>query len=326
MLASLLLYGLDAGTLERPECFRYVAPLIPIASSEAVEGVGRHAGGRPVSRDDSGRGAKSVKGWELQELRVALGYSLEELSRILKQSRIAPLIRGKSRQSLHRLEKLANEDVEPPELVEWMLALRPLPEARQDYEKYLARKAARAAEASIPAPAPVPDTATPEPLPAPVVPPPPAIAPTAVVVPPPVQGGVPGSSATADPPPSLRGLMAIVALLTASVFLLFLTQLVHVLGGSTHPEWGFAGGNLGEKRSRLVVPKAPLRGQKTTPCDENAGQVPINGGCWYGGRAGPCSATKEFEHASRCYLPVAEDPAIPVSMDSLDGGVADPPP
>jgi hypothetical protein len=115
--------------------------------------------------------------------------------------------------------------------------------------------------------------------------------------------------------------MVVAALLTASVFLLFLTQLLHLASLGPDQE-SVMTMKMGRKRDPFPIPGTPLKGQMKGPCDAPA--VLINGGCWYGGREAPCQP-REFEHESRCYLPVAEDPATPVSMDSLDGGVADPP-
>jgi hypothetical protein len=245
-------------------------------------------------------------------------------------------MRGKSRQALHRMEKLADEEVEPPEFVTWMLALQPLPEARGKYEKYLERKAARDAEAATPmpeqpaqpvtlVPAPVPPVPVAVPIPAPGATVAPATSPTQPAPSPPV---VSPASTTLYASPELRRLTAMIAVLAASVALLFVMQLLQLFGG-----FSFAGHlgdsmtdvQMGQNQARRVIPAAPFKWQKRAPCDDAARQVLLNGGCWYGGAAVPC-APKEYEHEGRCYLPVAAIPTQPVAVDGADGGTPDPPP
>lgn len=61
-------------------------------------------------------------------------------------------------------------------------------------------------------------------------------------------------------------------------------------------------GNMG---GRLTVPAEPYSWQKKTPCNANAYQIAINGGCWVDVGAVPCRSDS-FEHNGRCYLPVEE--------------------
>jgi hypothetical protein len=126
----------------------------------------------------------------------------------------------------------------------------------------------------------------------------------------------------------LRWLTNAIALLAVCMALSFLMQLVHVFAirSSGHPAAEgipLADLYLGEKTARRVVPSAPFKGQKRGPCRSAAAQVLINGGCWYGGRSAPC-APEEFEHENKCYQPVLENPAKPISMDPFDGGTPDP--
>ncbi|HLL53644.1 MAG TPA: hypothetical protein VK447_08870, partial [Myxococcaceae bacterium] len=120
------------------------------------------------------REGSSMTGRDVRELREATGHSLEELSAMLKRSKkLAPLMReqnrGISRAALSRLELAEDEEVEPPELVEWLLQLAPKPDKKEEYEKYLARKATashggqQAPSLAMPEPPDAPATTSPEP-------------------------------------------------------------------------------------------------------------------------------------------------------------------
>lgn len=70
--------------------------------------------------------------------------------------------------------------------------------------------------------------------------------------------------------------------------------------------WDRGSAQLGEKMPKeQYIPSRPFPGQATPPCDTEAREEEINGGCW-GQTAGtaPCNNSKLYRHGDKCYRPV----------------------
>jgi len=64
--------------------------------------------------------------------------------------------------------------------------------------------------------------------------------------------------------------------------------------------------------SHFAVPETPFKWQKKAPCDPDAYETVMNGGCWVEVGTAPCRS-KAFEKAGKCFRPVAQDSPLPPS-------------
>lgn len=65
--------------------------------------------------------------------------------------------------------------------------------------------------------------------------------------------------------------------------------------------------------------------KRSGECDPDQMQVELNGGCWIATeRKPPCRSDKLWEHAGKCWLPVAHAARVPTSGEPRTPSVAEP--
>jgi hypothetical protein len=76
-----------------------------------------------------------------------------------------------------------------------------------------------------------------------------------------------------------------------------------------------AGGAQDPAAISYPLPDKPLQGQGRPPCNTRRGEVAINGGCWVALERRPPCHPEQAEYQGKCYLPVAEKPRLPQSLE-----------